>query len=118
MSKFASIGLIAILWLIIAVLVHAEMCTEKITKYYRNAELNQFPAKPTDPISSAEANQFEEEGSEYFIHEICDSETPISLVKRWNNKVYFEIKYLYLNKNLIGQKSTNLNGVVNEYYIE
>lgn len=101
-----------------ACIVRAEMCAEKSTNYYHSAELNQFPAEPSDPITVSEANQLEEEGSEYYIHILCDSGKPISLTKRWNKKIYFEIKYLYRNDVLIGQKSTNSNGEINEYYIE
>ena len=56
-----------------ACIVRAEMCAEKCTNYYRSAELNQFPAEPSDPITVSEANQLEEEGSEYYIHILCGS---------------------------------------------
>ena len=97
---------------------HAEMCERKNTHYYRHAELNQFPAKPSEPISSVEADQLEIEGSEYYMHVVCNSGEPVSLTKRWNNKLYFEIRYLYKDDQLIGQKSTNANGETNEYYID
>lgn len=96
----------------------AEMCDSKITNYYRNAEVNQFPAKPIDPITSADAEELEKNGDEYYIHVICNSGEPISLTKRWNKKLYFEVKYLYKDDKLIGQKSTNANGETNEYYVE
>lgn len=107
-----------IIFILFACIVRAEMCADISTNYYRSAELNQFPAEPFDPITVSEANRLEEEGSEYYIHILCGSGKPISLTKRWNKKLYFEIKYLYRNGVLIGQKSTNSKGEINEYYIE
>ncbi len=110
-----------ILILLIAMAIpytHAGMCERKNTNYYRNAELNQFPAMPSEPISNTEADQLESEGSEYYIHVLCESGEPVSLTKRWNKRLYFEIKYLYENNQLIGQKNINANGEINEYYTE
>ena len=96
----------------------AQVCGTKDTSYYRNAEIKQFPAKPLEQISSADAQFLEEQGDVYFVYVKCENGEPISLTKRWNHKMYFEIKYLYQDDRLIGQKSINANGETNEYYVK
>ena len=97
---------------------YTQACESKITTFYKNAELEKFPAEPFEPINKDEALKLEEQGDTYFVQVKCISGEPISLMKRWNKKMYFEIKYLYQDGRLIGQKSTNANGETNEFYVE
>ena len=97
-------------------------CVQIFIRYFRNSGLNQFLTEPLEPITAAEAEQLEE-GSEYIIHIICDTENPVSLIKRWNNKMHVEIKYLYRDDVLIGQIALSqlaklMNTILNNNFID